>query len=410
MARLMIIADDLTGALDSAVQFTEKGAAVRVLTADCGEFPEADVLVVNAETRHVPPPDAYAQVFAFVKKAVAHGVPWIYKKTDSGLRGKIGSERAAVMDASGCDVMPFIPAFPKLGRVTRNGIHYMNGVPVAESSFGADPFEPVRESDIRQLLGLQTDHKTYLNVYEPTEPGIHIYDAERDEDLRRIAETLSADGLHISGGCAGFGAALAELLGFCGQRKTHWETPENLFVVCGSVHPVMISQLVFAAEHGAKRISIPPEQLLTGISDQLRDEVLTLAKQEGCCILDAAPEHADRVKQYARSTGMEEDMLRETIACTLGTAVKDLLAHGLHSTMLCSGGDTLLGMMRALGVTELEPVQELLPGIVLTRFGYGGKHCHVISKSGGFGGIQTIVQIANILKNRTGGANRVGML
>lgn len=141
MIKLLMIADDFSGALDAGVQFAARGAATRVVTdLDC-DFLETDaeVLVMVAETRHLPPQKAYDVVYHVARNAREAGVPYIYKKTDSALRGNVGSELAAVMDAADADVMPFLPAFPKLNRVTRNGVHYVDGVPVAESIFGQDP-------------------------------------------------------------------------------------------------------------------------------------------------------------------------------------------------------------------------------------------------------------------------------
>ena len=39
-----------------------------------------------------------------------------------------------------------------MNRITRNGIHYIDGVPVHESVFGKDPFEPVADSYIPEIL------------------------------------------------------------------------------------------------------------------------------------------------------------------------------------------------------------------------------------------------------------------
>ena len=148
MVKLLIIADDFTGALDTGVQFAARGAATRVITdpafAFAGAEPGLQVLVLDAETRHVAPEQAYAVVRQTTERALAANVECIYKKTDSALRGNIGAELAAVMDAAGADRLPFIPAFPKTHRTTKDGVHLIDGVPVAQSVFGQDPFEPVR--------------------------------------------------------------------------------------------------------------------------------------------------------------------------------------------------------------------------------------------------------------------------
>ena len=159
MVRLLIIADDFTGALDTGVQFATRGATTRVVTNADYDFKQADaeVLVMVAESRHLPPAEAYSMVYRAARNAREAGIPYVYKKTDSALRGNIGSELAAVMDAAEMTAMPFLPAFPKMKRVTRNGVHYVDGVPVAESVFGKDPFEPVTASALTEIIGSQTE-------------------------------------------------------------------------------------------------------------------------------------------------------------------------------------------------------------------------------------------------------------
>lgn len=53
MVKLLIIADDFTGALDTGVQFAARGAATRVVTDLAYDFTlaDAEVLVMVAETQ-----------------------------------------------------------------------------------------------------------------------------------------------------------------------------------------------------------------------------------------------------------------------------------------------------------------------------------------------------------------------
>ena len=116
MASLLMIADDFTGALDTGVQFAASGVQTRVIVggdvdlAARGE--DVQVLVIDAETRHLPPERAYAVVEKLVRQAEALGVQYIYKKTDSALRGNIGAELTALLRASGQKQLPFLPAYP----------------------------------------------------------------------------------------------------------------------------------------------------------------------------------------------------------------------------------------------------------------------------------------------------------
>ncbi|MEA5001971.1 MAG: four-carbon acid sugar kinase family protein, partial [Christensenella sp.] len=64
MAQLMLLADDFTGALDAGVQFAQHGASVFV-TADgepCGDT-DADVLVIDMESRHETQQKAYQKIY-----------------------------------------------------------------------------------------------------------------------------------------------------------------------------------------------------------------------------------------------------------------------------------------------------------------------------------------------------------
>ena len=180
MITLLIVADDFTGALDTGVQLAGSGARTRVVT-DPAFSPQsaegAEVLVIDAETRHLPPSQAGAIVEGIVRRAVEQKVPYIYKKTDSALRGNVGAELGALLAASGEKALPFLPAYPQIDRCTRGGVHYIEGRPVAESVFGIDPFEPVRHSDIAGLIGAQSGvlvHSLPADAPAPGGQGIYV--------------------------------------------------------------------------------------------------------------------------------------------------------------------------------------------------------------------------------------------
>ena len=105
MIHLFVIADDFTGALDTGVQFASYGAATKVVVGTGLQALEADaqtqVLVVDAETRHLPAAQAYDTVYRLVRWAKEKKIGCIYKKTDSALRGNIGAELSAALAADG---------------------------------------------------------------------------------------------------------------------------------------------------------------------------------------------------------------------------------------------------------------------------------------------------------------------
>ena len=157
MARLTVIADDLTGALDTGVQFANRCVSVRVAAvhgtaAVHEELFQADVAVIDAEVRHRSRQQAYKICLELVQQALRCGTDSVYIKTDSGLRGNIGAMFQAALDASGAAAAYYAPALPRMNRLTRGGIQYIDGVPINESVFGKDPFEPVRSPYIKDLF------------------------------------------------------------------------------------------------------------------------------------------------------------------------------------------------------------------------------------------------------------------
>ena len=402
MILLLIIADDFTGALDTGVQFAARGIRTRVTVAPDVDFAacEMDVLLVNTETRHLPAAKAYDIVAELTARAQRAGVRYIYKKTDSALRGNIGAELAAVLNASGCKRLPFLPAFPQLGRLTRGGVHYVDGIPVTESPFGADPFEPVRHSVVTELIAEQctVPAKSFPALEEnaalPRDEGILVFDAADLNDLYRTGRRLlDQDGLHIAAGCAGFGTVLPELLHLGTETvRTLPQLDPRLLVVCGSVNPITLVQLDRAESAGFTRLRLTPRQKLEPGYWQCGEGKAWLARIEQMLadnphfIIETNDLGGNQLTaDYAAGLGIDRETLRVRIAGSLGCLVGELFTSPALGTLLLTGGDTLLQCMNCVGVKELEPICELEKGVVLASFTYRGCTRHVITKSGGFG-------------------------
>ena len=419
MISLLMIADDFTGALDTGVQFAASSIATRVIVGTDIELvakaDEAQVLVVDAETRHLPPERAFQAVEGLTRQAVDLGVPYIYKKTDSALRGNIGAELAALLQASGERQLPFLPAYPKVGRVTVGGVHLVDGVPVAESVFGRDPFEPVRHSSLAEIIGEQSDVPVHISPTlkdgdpVPESEGVLIFDGRSAEDLavtgRRL---LEAGQLHIMAGCAGFGAVLPQLLGLSsGQRRELPQLDKRLLVVCGSVNPITVAQMDAAEQAGVARWQMTPEQKLQPDYWQCergQAEVAALRKrvaQNDPFIIDTNdPEGTHLTQDYAQEHAIDLDGIRLGISRSVGYLVSTLFPDPNVGTLLITGGDTLLQCMGYMGIDEVEPVCEISAGVVLSRVTYQGKIRCVLTKSGGFGPESLVTDLARFLTDQ----------
>lgn len=430
MVKLLILADDFTGALDTGVQFSGKGIRTQVVVSGHWVEPDSDcdVIVIDVETRHVPKEKAYEIVNDVCQRAVKYGIRCFYKKTDSALRGNVGSELQAAADAVFEKNIVFVPAFPAMRRITVDGVHYIDGIPVKESVFGQDPFEPVMYDRVDELLRatgyrggvigvskaerkLQTaeDWKTQASeerrqkAAEAAKQQLFLYDAETDADLDEIAEAVSKKSdIPILAGCAGFAAKLPELLKLPVKKSGDVKLKENLVFLCGSVNPITKSQIVYGEKMGIPRIHLKPEEKLE-ISYWDQPEGLGKIRQlakDGMqhIIIDSNDEegHNDTM-EYAAQKGYAIEDVRVRISETLGYLLKKLIDAGMEGTYLITGGDTLIGFMKAIGVSELEPVNEIRPGCVLTSLNYQDKKHYVITKSGGFGQERLIEQLTRIL-------------
>lgn len=416
MIRLMIIADDFTGALDTGVQFAAQGAKTLVLIPgkEMPEtFSECDVLVVDSETRHMTARQAGKRVEIFAADAMARKIPVIYKKTDSALRGNVGAELSALWRVGGQRQLHFLPAMPQMGRTTRKGIQMINGIPVAQSVFGTDPFEPVRNSSVIQLIAQQSDVPAFSsppmreNGTILGENGIVVYDADTVEDLLDTGRYLrSAGQLRILAGCAGFAACLPELLDIKGKEIAKVPSLNPcITVICGSVNPITVAQMEKAEKAGFWRFHLSPRQELekgyweTEEGKQALFRIRTLFQKFPMRIIDSNDRTCRRrTIDYAAEYGIGLEEVRIRVSQTMGYLLQQLFQMPEIGTLLITGGDTLLQCMESIGVYEVEPIRELAPGIVLFRFMYDESMRYVISKSGGFGGENLLPELAGLLK------------
>ena len=408
MTKLLVIADDFTGALDTGIQFAREGTKTCVaIGADGVLASRADypVIVIDSETRHLPHIEAYETVCKLVNEARAAGVGYIYKKTDSALRGCVGAELSAALDAwPGADELAFVPAFPKVRRTTKGGTQYIDGVPVSESAFGRDPFEPVRHSYIPDIIAEQSEVEVRLasEAASPYGRQITVYDASTEEDLAEVAARLKTKGCTLAAGCAGLAAHLGVFIELPKGKARSPRKTKGMFVVCGSLNPISEAQILHAEAAGFKRISLTPEQ-------KLREDYLTsengrewLASLKEACLSDS-PVIVDGfgcVEDGASSMPEERDKveeLRQRVARRLGEIMYAWFGFGLDHTLVTIGGDTLAGFMKKAGCSELTPVCELSDGVVCSTLALGRREVQIVSKSGGFGYDAVLNDIASQL-------------
>ncbi|WP_326894332.1 four-carbon acid sugar kinase family protein (plasmid) [Rhizobium beringeri] len=130
--KAVIVADDLTGALDTGTPFVEAGLSVAV-AVEVGAAEDAiatgcDVVVVNTASRALGEPEA-AERGPFRDR----GTSWREARSRDEedrprLKGNVAAESLALADALGLEAILVAPAIPDQERVTYRGCVVGRGV------------------------------------------------------------------------------------------------------------------------------------------------------------------------------------------------------------------------------------------------------------------------------------------
>jgi len=405
MIKLLVIADDLTGACDTGVQFSRQNFPVLITSnrqIDCYTFSDIEVLVINIESRHLTADKASARVQKLVHSAVKSGIQYFFKKTDSTLRGNVGSELNALMQAAGCERLAFVPAYPQMKRFTRNGYQYIENKLLHETELRLDPLEPVTSSYVPEIIQKQTETAVHLvtrDVYRNKtsvhfKDGITVFDCESNEDLVDIKDTITTNNVfRLFAGPAAFAEKITSLIAL--NRKSEMPRPTiklPLLFVNGSMNPKSLRQIQKARHAGIPEIIIPQAYFSGAASEHFPLDLLTKvekqkSKHDGIIISTNSSESViDR--DHTTSKG---DGLFQGVADKMGMLCTKLLDKNWFPGWVIFGGDTISGILAALSVDVLQPMNELMPGLpVLT---IPDKRLILMSKAGGFGSEDLILEI-----------------
>ena len=418
--KLLIVADDFTGANDTGVQFSKNHLKAYVITKTdniSGSLAKCDVLVLNTESRFDDAQTAYMKVFNIGKAAIAEPIKYFYKKLDSTMRGNIGAEISGLMDALEIRHTFLVPALPKYGRTTVNGKIFIDGILLEDTEFAKDPKNPVKESFIPKIISRQTDKKTAVIIYDYILSGretlmeklqyhlnsgiqIIIFDAREEKDIDLIASVVTEIKMKVLfAGCSGFAEYLAKYLKIKKINKSN-------IVIAGTVSDVTRKQVEFAVHYLAVNlVNIDTLKLFSSEIDDEKKRVLKLAEEAVArgedLIIRSAPTREAVTKSF--ETGEEYDLdnfkVSETIASFLGELGRDIIQGINIKGILLTGGDTAIKIAQSLNISGLILQDEIVHGI---PYGYFADDQYrdiiVVSKAGGFGGEDAIFLVLNFLK------------
>lgn len=404
---LIVIADDLTGANDTGVQFACQGLQTDVLLegAVLANSSDAAIVVMDTNSRACTTLDAYQKVQAVAKQANQIGFHFFYKKLDSTLRGNVGVELQAILDLEIHDFAFVMPALPKNGRTTIGGHHLLHGIPVSATEIAKDPKCPVFETVLPELLRQQTSFLVgHIGFTELTQGEDAIADTIRqflasgckiiscdcwvDEHFMLAARAVKRVSTNVLwSGSAGLAEFLPELFGW--NKETKPKQP--VVVIAGSVSAVTKGQVTQLLNAGFEWLEIEiadylpwhPHELTSSLDKALNH----LAQGKNLVITSGyQPDAVDRAMAVGAKLGMSGVEVSNTIADILGWMGSIILAQQEVAGVVLTGGDIAASVCRALGVTGIRVLEEVAPAIPLGEMKTAaGKTLRVVTKAGAFG-------------------------
>jgi uncharacterized protein YgbK (DUF1537 family) len=392
--RVLIVADDLTGAMDSAGPFAALGVETWVVAVPpdkAGGAPSlsletARVVSVNTDSRHLSGAQAAQRIEAIARYIDFSAFDIVVKKVDSTLRGNVVAETLAMLAASGRRKALVAPAFPAQGRTMSNGVVHVDGKPLAQTAFAKDALSPPPLAPLQEVFGAAR-RDLRVAVVAPGaafDEGADFWIADSVIDAH-LSAAVSAMSTNASirmqdvllAGSAGLTQALARAC-FSGG-------------VSSSALDRVNGTIVFAVGSRATRSAEQVDALA------LEPETAVLHAPNGRLQAGRLPAARNLVlKATADDAGREGDA--EEVASDMAKHAIEIARQASAQALVATGGDTAIAILAASGNPALQVLGDLMPGIPYARIRIDGSSLWLVTKAGGFGHPLTFRDVARRLR------------
>jgi len=424
-----ILADDLTGANDTGVQFTKKGYNTKVSIFNEQStiiIPDnLDVFVVDTETRELKSKIAREKLRNILKKLNINKNDMIFKKVDSTLRGNVGDEIEEIMNILKKDICVFSPSFPSYQRITVEGYLIVDQKHLGVSEYSCYNSTQVENSFIPFLLKTQTNfpigqidlkdvvkgQKTILaKINKLYQKGnkIIVIDSTSEQHLADIFSSgLKFDGSVLFSGSAGLANNFPNIYDKNEDLKINIENSKSpVIVIAGSRNSIMEDQINYLKDRvDFTELKIDLEQIFSNknrILDNYNTKCIEAIKANRDLVIHTNAIYNEEKlinKKLMLKYKLSFRELEIHIKTFLGELISKILKNNCVRNLFLTGGDIALGVCEELGIYDMDILDELLPGIPLAIASYKNYKLNIITKAGGFGKKDTLYNLINKLKN-----------
>ena len=427
MSKVVVIADDLTGANATGVLLARQGfkaaTFLNLSKYNKEENKDLNILSISTDSRAIDSDEAYEKVKNIVEFFKEDDVTLFSKRIDSTLRGNIGPEISAVLDNLNKETYAIVvPAFPSSGRVCIGGFLMVNQIPLEKTDVAKDPKTPVFTSRVVSLIEQQINKKvgfveldkvlkgeeTILkSLLSEIENGckVIVVDATTDEDITKIAKAVKNYKLNIVTVDPGpFTAAVA---------KEYLEVPsvspgQKVMLTVGSVSNLTRKQLdELRLEHSPLLVEADAKKLIYDNSKKeeiqriVNKLINDMAEYEVIGVITTKNENEIlNLSLIAKDLNITEDEVSQRINNGLAEITTTLLekTESQIGGLYTSGGDVTVAVCNALGCAGIEVKDEVLPLAVYGRLRKGiYNNTPVITKGGLVGDEKALIKCVNYL-------------
>lgn len=427
MIKLVAIADDLTGANDTALQFAKKNikSCVKIKFEESSFQENTDVIVVDSDSRDLSAIEAYNKVKSICELIKEYPIKCIYKKIDSTLRGNIGAEIKAIDDVFNPQLVLIAPAYPINQRITIGGYHLLDGLPLELTEIANAPKTPVKESYIPDILSEQVKDKNFAILdYLTIKKGVEavkqklnnfinkninwiICDTVEDKNFISIMDAAKDFQKILWVGSAGLADYITYFYNWKGTNNLIRKARNGSTLICaGSISHVTQNQVQMLLDEGnITLIKIDIPQILLNVNNinkyiesiqkliyDKRDVLVVTAQNDNDVKLAIAVG-----KQYNLSTKEVSELIAKVMAKLVNNIDLSMI-----SGLVLTGGDIAVHICKAIGIDSIEIIDEVDVAIPL---GYAqGKEIDklfIVTKAGAFGKPDAFIKSVKAIKNVT---------
>ena len=393
MHRCVVIADDLTGGNATGVMISGYGydtySIVNMDGLDPNNMPDCDCIVYPTNSRQANPETAYNLVYNATKFFMNDNIKVYSKRIDSTLRGNLGSETDAMLDALDNNAMAMVvPCFPQAERVIIGGYVLVKGIPLHKTEAALDPLASIntplpsllfRKQSKYDIGSIMIDDMMYgvdyiadkIKLYQKEGKRIIIFDSLSQEDMDIVADAVIKSGVNFITVDPGiFTATVVSKL--VPSTKADKELNRVLAVI-GTTNAVARGQLEEFLQTQPKTLNIyaETEEFLRS-PERREDEIARIVNEvlykcqdyEMCTVVGDGIFPAKRIsfKTYMEYYNTTAEGVSKIINDAFAEVTEKILrGEKSFKGLYTSGGDITVSVCKRLKVAGLKLVEDVAP-------------------------------------------------